>query len=181
MARRVRKAAEAKRRPGRPDSYHSSFIQRAVNLTLLGLTYEQLASHFGLACSKFRAMCARHPELGTAIKEAGAPADGVVANALFQRAQGCSVPETKAFLDPRTGNIKTVTYLKHYPPSEVAAMMWLSNRQRETKRWAFRQSTDLTNSDGSFAEFVKALQEQHRTLQGRFRVVEPERLTQDAA
>lgn len=181
MARRARKVKKAGRRPGRVDTYHPSFVARAVNLALLGLTHEEIAGHFGMSYAGFRDMGARHPELTAAIKEHGAPADGAIANALYQRAKGFLEPVEKVFYNEIKDKVVRVNTFRQHPPSEVAAMMWLSNRQRETKRWAFRQSTDLTNSDGSFAEFVKALQEQHRTLQGRFRVVEPERLAQDAA
>lgn len=48
----------------------------------------------------------------------------------------------------------TYDTIKQYPPSEVAAMMWLSNRQKTL--WKNQQSMDHTNSDGSFGAFANA-------------------------
>jgi hypothetical protein len=156
---------------GRPDSYRPEFAKVAYKLTLLGLTQQELAEFFDLSPRAFERMIARHPDLRRAIKRAGLPADAEVAASLRKRALGYSHPETKAFLDPKSGKIKTVTITKYYPPSEVAAMMWLSNRQRTTRRWSWRSSVELTNSDPSFKMFAKAMHESDRALEGKYRAI----------
>jgi hypothetical protein len=108
------------------------------------------------------------------MREASEVADAEVANALRRRALGLTVRETKCFLDPRTGKVTKVTYDKPIPPSEVAAMMWLTNRQRD--RWRWRQTLDLTNSDGSFAMFARTVHDVDQQMEGKFRVIEPARL-----
>lgn len=119
---------------------------------LLGLTQEEIAHHFDVSFSKFRGMIARHPELKEAIKRAS-EADANVSASLYQRACGYSHPEEKIFCT-KDGDIVTYDTIKHYPPSEVAGMMWLSNRQRHL--WKNQQSMDHTNSDGSFGAFTQA-------------------------
>lgn len=169
------------RRRGRPpiDGYRPPFALRAFKLGLLGLTNRELAQQFEVSLATFERWISRHPDLRAAVREAREEADADVANALRKRALGMTVAETKAFLDPHTGKVKTVTYDKHIPPSEVAAMMWLTNRQRD--RWRWRQTLDLTNSDASFTMFVQAIRNADQKLEAQFRVINPARLVHEEA
>jgi hypothetical protein len=57
-------------------------------------------------------------------------------------------------------------------------MMWLTNRQGT--RWRWRNSLDLSNSDGSFAMFTSACRAVDAALEGEYRVITPaKRLAKD--
>jgi hypothetical protein len=176
---RARKAAKpppapaGKRPRGRPrdDGYEPRLVPIAAVLTLLGYSHRELIDHFGTCKRSFYNWLARYPEFAEAVRKNGAIADAEVAAALRTRALGMTVREEKAFVDHRTGRIRKTTVTKEIPPSEVAAMMWLSNRQ--PAYWKHRNTMDLTNSDGSFDGFVKAMRGAGKTLEGRYRVVEP--------
>lgn len=166
-------ALVTKRPRGRPrdDRYEPKYVAVAAVLTLLGYSKGQLIEHFGTCKKSFYNWLARYPELAEAVKKNGAIADAEVAAALRQRALGMTVREEKAFVDPRTGEVRKTTLLKEIPPSEVAAMMWLSNRQPDY--WRHRSAIDLKNSDGSFEAFGEALCRQGKALEAEYRVVEP--------
>jgi hypothetical protein len=139
-------------RPSGSDGYHPGFAERTFRLMLLGLTQEEIAHHLDVSYAKFKGMIARHDDLRAAIKRA-LEADSNVAASMYQRACGYSHPEEKVFCT-KDGEIVTYDTIKHYPPSEVAGMMWLSNRQKGL--WRNQQSMDHTNSDGSFGAFTQA-------------------------
>lgn len=138
--------------PQSRDGYHPDFAERVFKLMLLGLTQEEIAAHLDVSWNRFRGWKPRHPDLVAAIKR-GLDAPANLAASLYQRGCGYSHPEEKVFCT-KDGDIVTYDTIKHYPPSEVAAMMFLSNR--DGVRWKNQQSMDHTNSDGSFGAFAQA-------------------------
>jgi hypothetical protein len=140
-------------RPAGNDGYHPLFATRAFKLTLLGMTKEELAAHFDVSLGKLKGWIARRPDFAAAIKNGGPEANAELAHSLYQRGRGYSHPEEKIFCT-KDGDIVRAQTIKHYPPSEVAIMMFLSNR--DGGRWKNQQSLDHTNSDGSFGGFTQA-------------------------
>lgn len=153
------------------DGFHTSFVPLIFRLKLLGLTDAEIAEHFGITYRSFQGWCGRYPEVEAALKAGGEDADARVAESLYARALGYSHPEEKIFCT-KGGKVVRAETTKHYPPNEVACMMFLSNRQRFSGRWRHQASLDLSNSDGSlFRMFTAGAREADRTLEGRYRVI----------
>lgn len=148
--------------------YHPSLAPVAYRLMLMGLTEEELAEHFGITPNMLCDWKRRHAQLKVAITLAGDPADADVVVKLRECALGYTHPEEKVFCT-KDGDIVTHQTLKHYPPNPVAAMMYLSNRQRH--RWKNATSLDHTSSDGSFGMFVAALRAKDQALEGEFKAI----------
>jgi len=149
-------------------TWHPSLAPMAYKLLLLGLTEEEVAAHFGIGANTFAAWKVKHPQFRTAVVMAGDPADTDVVVKLRECAMGYTHPEEKVFCT-KDGDIVTYQTLKHYPPNPIAAMMYLSNRQRS--RWKNATSLDHTSSDGSFNMFVAAMRARDQTLEAEFRAL----------
>lgn len=98
----------------------------------LGARIEDLADFFGVHYDTITNWQNTHPEFNQAIRSAKVRAAGKVANALYNRAIGMTVPDTQFFA--YKGEIVCQTYEKHLPPDAFAAKQWLSTVMREL--WA---------------------------------------------
>lgn len=74
------------------------------------------------------------PEFSQVLKDGKQIADGKVVESLYKRALGYSHPEDKMFYDSDRGEVIVQSTIKHYPPSEVACIFWLKNRQPDKWR-----------------------------------------------
>lgn len=149
--------------------WHPSIAPAAYRLLLLGLTEEELAAHLGIDLRTLSRWKEQYPEFRTACLLAGDAADTDVVVKLRECAMGYSHPEEKVFCT-KDGDIVTYQTIKHYPPNPVAAMMYLSNRQRV--RWKNAAQLDHTSSDGLFGMFVLALRQRDQAMEGEFRAIE---------
>src|SRR6516162_867267 len=84
---------------GRPPTYHQAFLELAYNLTLLGCVDEDLARVFEVSRETIVHWFANKPGFAEAVKAGKDQADSRVVRALFQRAIGYDVTETKIFYD----------------------------------------------------------------------------------
>jgi hypothetical protein len=100
-------------------------------MCLLGLNNEQLAKYFDVDVSTFQNWIVDHPAFLEAIKDGRERADGLILNALYQKALGYSHTAVKIFWDPRTNTEHITPYIERYPPDATAAIFLLKNRQRE--------------------------------------------------
>jgi len=120
---------------GRPTKYipdwHCPEAERLC--VLMFATDEQLAEYFEVTNSTIYEWKKKHPTFSDAIKRGKAKADGTIEQSLFHRAKGYDHPDTH--ITNYYGKIILTPITKHYPPSEVAQIFWLTNRKRgEWKR-----------------------------------------------
>ncbi len=87
---------------------------------------------------------ARHTEFGIAIEHGKIQADAEIAESLFNRARGMSVPAVKIFQGTPEGGPVIVPYQEGLPPDVGAAKLWLSRRRPDL--WREKQQIDITGS-----------------------------------
>lgn len=125
---------------GRPSSFDKKYIKQAYELSLLGLTDEEMANVFDVARSTFYEWKNVYQEFSDAIIRGKDQADAIVAKSLFKRATGYRHKAVKIM--QHMGEAIEVDYVERYPPDTMACIYWLNNRQR--KNW-----TQKPVSDGS--------------------------------
>lgn len=147
---------EPKRGRGRPSDYRPELCEMVRKLALLGLTDEEMADVIGKPIRTFLEWKVKHPEFQQAIKNGKTPADADVSDRLHQRAMGYEWDEQQPIKlkEIRYGengkkvaeieHVKIVTVRRVVPPSEVAGIFWLCNRQRD--KW--RQRQEVTGAGG---------------------------------
>lgn len=107
--------------------YNDEYADQAFNLSLLGLTNKEMASFFGISNTLFDKWLVRHPEFREAVKCGKLKADTEVARAMYKKALGYEVYETKAFM--YKGHIYKTKVKKHIQPDAASQQFWLTNRQ----------------------------------------------------
>lgn len=112
----------------RPSKYTEDMPEQAEKLCKLGATDKELADFFNISESTLNRWKEDHPEFWESIKKGKVLADAEVADKLFKRATGYSHSAVKIFNNQ--GEVITEPYIEHYPPDTVAAIFWLTNRQR---------------------------------------------------
>lgn len=130
---------------GRPTVFNEAIHKKIVELAEGGATEDEIAEFIGVHPNTIYLWKRKHRDLMWALKDAKGIADELVEASLFRRACGYSHKAVKHFPDKHkvmnmeTGEMELRTtiieheYVEHYPPSEVAAIFWLKNRQPE--RW----------------------------------------------
>ena len=140
----------AKGAGGRPTKYDSErMLAAASRACALGATDADLAVILGVDVSTISKWKLDHPEFSEALKDAKTAADEAVEKSLYQRALGYSHEAVKIFNDD--GSPLVVPYTEHYPPSEVACIFWLKNRQRG--RWRDKQEHEHSGEGGGPIEY----------------------------
>jgi len=115
---------------GRPSKFKPDFLEKATAMARRGATNAEIADVFGISESTFYLWLQKNSEFSDTLKEAKDFADDLVEAALFKRATGFSVPETKVFMT-KSGEIVTHEMIKHYAPDTTAQIYWLKNRRRD--------------------------------------------------
>src|SRR6266705_118536 len=86
----------------------------------------------------------RHKEFRIAIQLGKIRADAEIAESLYNRARGMSVPAVKIFQGTPEAGPVIVPHREHLPPGVGAAKLWLSRRQPD--RWKERQQVDVSGT-----------------------------------
>src|SRR6266702_5781417 len=86
----------------------------------------------------------RHKEFRITIQLGKIRADAEIAQSLYNRARGMSLPAVKIFQGTPEGGPVIVPHQEHLPPDVGAAKLWLSRRQPE--RWKERQEVDVSGT-----------------------------------
>lgn len=99
-----------------------------------GLSDEDIAKSIGISRSTLYAWKNKYDAISDALKEGKLVADLAVESALFKKATGFTVTDTKttSFLDKETGELtegKSEVTTKHILPDTLAIMFWLKNRR----------------------------------------------------
>ncbi len=130
-----------------------------------GLTDEDIAHNIGISASTLYDWKHKHPEISEALNNNKAIADIRVENALFKKANGCTVTErTVSRVKSPDGEIteteRVVT--RELPPDTTAAIFWLKNRK--PKDWRDKQEVELSGNIGLTEALKKARErrDEHR-------------------
>ena len=124
---------KAMKRTKKPVKWNDDRIRQAYLLALLfGATDTQVAKIMGVNEHTINYWKRTKPEFLEALNKGKLSKDDQVEKSLFERAVGYSHPD----IDIRVVDHEIVKtdIIKHYPPSEVACIFWLKNRQRQ--KWA---------------------------------------------
>jgi|SRR5882672_2876221 len=121
------------RKVGRPSQFSDVLHRKIIELTEQGKTVEEICEIVGVHPTTLYIWQKEKEEFRYTIRQARKLADKMVEAALFQRAIGYKHRAVKIFCD-KNGDITEHEYIEHYPPSEIAGIFWLKNRQ--PKRWA---------------------------------------------
>jgi len=131
-------------RRGAPTLYRPELADLARRLALLGVTDQGMADALGIDQVTLDRWKARHTEFGIAIERGKIRADAEIAESLFNRARGMSVPAVKIFQGTLEGGPVIVPHQENLPPDVGAAKLWLSRRQPDL--WREKQQIDVTGS-----------------------------------
>src|SRR5712671_3861202 len=131
-------------RTGRPTIYRPELATLARKLALLGATDQEMADALGIDQGTLDRWKTRHKEFRIAIQLGKIRADAEIAESLFNRARGMSVPAVKIFQGTPEGGPVIVPHQEHLPPDVGAAKLWLSRRRPDL--WRERQQVDVSGS-----------------------------------
>ena len=119
---------------GRPTLHRPEYNEQAHDHCLLGATNAELAALFEVSPRTIDSWIASIPELGKAVRDGRAVADGRVARSLYERAVGYRLTVERTVL--HRGEERKLTNTVQYPPDTQACIFWLRNRRRQD--WAVR-------------------------------------------
>jgi len=128
-------------------------------MALLGLIDEQMAKFLEVDVQTFNTWKHKYPSFLESLTKGKIAADANVAEALYKRATGYSYKEEEAKVVPQGqglgSEIEVIVVAKHQPPSDIAAIHWLKNRQN--KLWRDKQEQDITHKgiDISITKFQR--------------------------
>ena len=128
------------KKTGRPAKLDSINLNKIKKLVLSGWDDAQVSDFFGFTPQTFCNYKLKHQKFFESLKEWKKEADQKVERSLYERALGYSHSAVKMFVIG--GKVVTQEYVEHYPPSEVACIFWLKNRQPQ----AWRDKQDVEHS-----------------------------------
>jgi len=131
-------------RTGRPTIYRPELAALARKLALLGATDQEMADALGIDQGTLDRWKTRHKEFRIAIQRGKIRADAEIAESLYNRARGMSLPAVKIFQGTPEGGPVIVPHQEHLPPDVGAAKLWLSRRQPDL--WRERRQVDVSGS-----------------------------------
>lgn len=116
-----------------------------------GLSDEDIAKSIGISRSTLYAWKNKYDAISDALKDGKLVADLAVESALFKKATGFTVTDTKtiSFLDKETGELtegKSEVTTKHVLPDTLAIMFWLKNRRPDLWKDKIVEENDTTET-----------------------------------
>jgi len=138
---------------GRPSKFNTINLDKLKFLVeQKGFTDRDLAVFFDINVDTLFEWKKKHPEFSESLKDWKKSADERVERSLYERACGYSHHSEEVFC--AFGKVTRVKTIKHYPPSEVACIFWLKNRQPD--RWREKvypeQSEEFLNKEVEFID-----------------------------
>lgn len=130
-----------KRKEGRPSKYPTINQELIKKLYLNHLTDEQVADCLNINQESLQEYKKLYPEFSKSIRDWKDEADKKVEEALYHRAVGYSHKHEEIFCS--FGKVTRAKTIKHYAPSEVAAMFWLKNRKPDQWRDQQKEVSDV--------------------------------------
>lgn len=116
-----------------------------------GLSDEDIAKSIGINKTTLYRWKAKSADISNALRDGKLVADLTVESALFKKAIGFTVTDTKtiSFLDKETGELvegKTEVTTKHVLPDTLAIMFWLKNRRPDLWKDKVVEANDTTET-----------------------------------
>lgn len=130
-----------KKKMGRPTILDDRLKHIMVKLAEKGYTLQQIADTVRINRATLHRWLGADSDFCDTLKSAKNLSNELVEVSLLNRALGYSHTAVKMFYDKDRGKVIKEKYIEHYPPSEVAAIFWLKNRDPE--RWRDKQEIDL--------------------------------------
>ena len=126
-------------------------LETLRGLARRGLSDEDIAKAINVDRSTIYAWKKTYPAISDALKEGKLVADLAVESALFKKATGFTVTDTKttSFLDKETGELvegKSEVTTKHILPDTLAIMFWLKNRRPDLWKDKVQEQGDTTET-----------------------------------
>lgn len=143
---------EANHPGGRPTLYKPEYAEQVRRLcAALGATDEEVGLFLGVTTVTLWRWKHEHPEFCNAMRRGKRVSNRRAEDRLYSRAMGYSHEETD--IKVIEGKIVQTPIVRHYPPSEAALRLWLTNR--DPRRWRNLISTTVETPPG------KPLEHQH--------------------
>lgn len=161
VKKKTAKKQAVKDKGGRPTVFKTEYLAAIYKLCELGATDKDLAEAFGVTRGTINNWKKKHPEVFVHILTGKNDANEKVKNALYHRALGFKIKETKiAQFEGVFTDAKQIT--KHYPPDVRACEIWLINRDPDN--WKSRR--DESPGDGASEDLADALKTLAHKLPG---------------
>lgn len=136
-AKKPRKRAPRKGE-GRPSKFDGINQDKVKLLALKGFTDKEMAEFFDVDERTWNRWKQAHEEFCQSLKDWKLEADTKVERSLYERA--CGYSHDAIHISNYQGIIEETPIIKHYPPSEVACIFWLKNRQ--PGKWRDKQEIE---------------------------------------
>lgn len=124
----MKRSAKKPKRPSKTDLINLTQLKFLVEK---GFTDGEICSFFGISHTTFWRMKIAQPKLCDTISDWKKHADERVERCLYEKACGFEHESEEIF--QYAGKVIRAKVIKKYPPSEVACIFWLKNRQPD--RW----------------------------------------------
>lgn len=126
-------------------------LETLRGLARRGLSDEDIAKSIGINRTTIYDWKKKYPTFANALRDGKLVADLAVESALFKKATGFTVTDTKttSFLDKETGELvegKTEVTTKHVLPDTLAIMFWLKNRCPDLWKDKIVEENDTTET-----------------------------------
>ena len=122
---------------------HEAVKARIVELVKSGKSRAEIKRLTGIHHWSINNARRKDPQFNLSLTEASAYADHVVENALWRRAKGMDVRETKRTTSAK-GEIETTETIRRLPPDTQAAQFWLA--RRKPAEWANTENHSVNQS-----------------------------------
>ena len=156
-AKKKTKPAKAAK-PGHPSAYNPAHCKTVEKLTrICGATDHEIAEFLEVTDRTLNNWKLAHPEFFQSLKDGKAVADSRVKAALYHKAIGYSYDAVKIL--QHNGTPVIVPYVEHVPPSDVACIFWLKNRDKENWRDKIEHEHDVVDFAAKMAEARERLAE----------------------
>lgn len=126
-------------------------LETLRGLARRGLSDEDIAKSIGINRTTIYDWKRKYPTFANALRDGKLVADLAVESALFKKATGFTVTDTKttSFLDKETGELvegKSEVTTKHILPDTLAIMFWLKNRRPDLWKDKVTEQGDATET-----------------------------------
>jgi hypothetical protein len=133
-----RKPPDQIQKNGRMSTFLVQYVSVARRMAYLGATDRDLAAAFNINISTIWDWRTKHPGFADALKLGKKEADQRTARSLYQKANGYSYDAVKIFMPAGAKKPIYAPYVEHVPPSDVAMIFWLKNRDPANWRDAWQ-------------------------------------------